>query len=201
MFGDHNTQRKPTLMKPISLAYSLKHCLQMFILYFRIKPWRLAQTRLSKTIRNKNKNKKKPMLALTELNKLPIIHTIVWILVHIVLDGCCKHLRESWSTNNRKEKGSKIFAFFHFPSASKFIHRNHQNWKSIKKASFFRAITCDVGALNAACITLGQILRHLVMYWTLLKRSMINWYKRAIGINFNEMIMSESVRKFYFVLR
>lgn len=37
-----------SFLKPISLAYSRKHCLHMLMLYFRIIPWRLEHARLQK---------------------------------------------------------------------------------------------------------------------------------------------------------
>ena len=37
-----------TLMKPISFAYSLKHCRHMFRLYFRMMPHLLLHTRLQR---------------------------------------------------------------------------------------------------------------------------------------------------------
>ncbi len=40
---------RPTLIKPISLEYSRKHCRQMFRPYFRIRPHWLEHTRLQGT--------------------------------------------------------------------------------------------------------------------------------------------------------
>ena len=41
-----NRNIEPTLMKPISAAFSRKHWRQMFRPYLRIIPWLLLQTRL-----------------------------------------------------------------------------------------------------------------------------------------------------------
>lgn len=45
----HTLAVELTFLKPISLAYSRKHCRQMFRPYFRIIPWLLEQARLKRT--------------------------------------------------------------------------------------------------------------------------------------------------------
>lgn len=101
-----------TFLNPISCAYSLKHCLQMFSPYLRIRPCRLEQARL--------KRQKWYLLKTRVITKHPNGYTFVKIVTNIpwtrslsvstgmrVPNVCVTHLFIRFSPNNRTERCTK----------------------------------------------------------------------------------------------
>ena len=94
-----------TLVKPISLEYSRKHCLQMLSPYFRMSPHWLLQTRLQKETRVKTNRQQRTSPPAQELRCSPLARSLAIACWVRVPDVRVTHL-ESWREQAGDSKGA-----------------------------------------------------------------------------------------------